>query len=96
METGPATALIVTEPDFLLEVLVITLDAPAHLGEVDQPPEFKLLIDAGEPIFRGLFLTRRPLGVSLPAVPAGPGWGKHGPALEQSASAIARSCLPAK
>ena len=45
VESWPSAALVVTEPDFLLEVLVIALDAPAHLGEIDQTLEFNLLID---------------------------------------------------
>jgi hypothetical protein len=39
METRPAAALIMPEADFLLEVLIIALDAPAHLGEIDKAAE---------------------------------------------------------
>src|SRR6266849_4517658 len=35
MEARPAAALIVAEADFLLEVVIIALDAPAQLGDVD-------------------------------------------------------------
>jgi len=27
------------EPDFLFELLIVALDAPAHFGNVDQPAE---------------------------------------------------------
>ncbi len=39
METGPSAPLVVPEPNFLLELLVIALDAPAHFGDVDQTSE---------------------------------------------------------
>src|SRR3954466_5992729 len=36
MKAAPAAPLIVTKPEFLLEVLVVPLDPPAQLGGVDQ------------------------------------------------------------
>ena len=36
MKAGPAAALIVAEPEFLLEFLIIALDEPSHLGEIDE------------------------------------------------------------
>ena len=36
MEAAPATALEVTEPDLLLELLIIAFDAPAQFGDVDE------------------------------------------------------------
>jgi hypothetical protein len=36
VKAAPSAAFIVPEPDLLLEVLVIALDAPAELGEIDQ------------------------------------------------------------
>jgi hypothetical protein len=36
MEASPASAFVVTEPDFLLEFLVVPFNAPAQLGEVDE------------------------------------------------------------
>ena len=32
MKAAPATAFIVSETEFLLEVLIVALDAPAQLG----------------------------------------------------------------
>ena len=60
MEAWPATALIMPEPDFLLEVLVIALDAPAHLGKIDEISKGSALIKRREPILCGLFLPPRP------------------------------------
>ena len=37
MEATPAAPFVVTEPDLLLEFLIVALDAPAQLGEIDQP-----------------------------------------------------------
>ena len=36
MEAAPAAALIMSKADFLLEFLIVALDAPAHLGEIDK------------------------------------------------------------
>jgi hypothetical protein len=35
METAPAAPLIVPQSEFLLELLVVALDAPPELGEFD-------------------------------------------------------------
>jgi hypothetical protein len=45
MEARPAAALIISEADFLLEVAVIMLDAPAHLGEINKPAERHVRVD---------------------------------------------------
>jgi hypothetical protein len=39
MEAAPTAALIVTKPDLLVELLIVALDAPAHLGKIDEPAE---------------------------------------------------------
>ena len=49
METRPAAALIMPEADFLLEVLIITLDSPAQLGEIDEVAERHVGVDRREP-----------------------------------------------
>ena len=51
MEAPPATAFIVAEADFLLEVVIIALDAPAQLGDVDKAAERHVLVDGCEPEF---------------------------------------------
>src|SRR5260221_5558904 len=60
MEARPATALIVAEADFLLEVVIIALDAPAQLGDVDKAAERHVLIDGCEPEFGGRGLALGP------------------------------------
>ena len=39
VEARPSAPLVVPEPDFLLELLVIALDPPAHFCEIDQSAE---------------------------------------------------------
>jgi hypothetical protein len=48
MEARPAAALIMPEADFLLEVVIIALDAPAQLGEVDEAAEQYVAVDGRE------------------------------------------------
>ena len=36
VEVRPATSLVMAKPDFLLEILVIALNPPAHFGQIDQ------------------------------------------------------------
>src|SRR5260370_2882434 len=51
MEAAPAAALIVPKPDLLLELLIVPLDAPAHLGEIDKSAEADVRRQCREPIF---------------------------------------------
>src|SRR5262245_50842859 len=60
METGPTAALIMPEADFLLEVLIITLDAPAHLVEIDEAAERHAWVDGREPVLGGCGLALGP------------------------------------
>ena len=39
MEAAPATPLIVAETDLLLELLIVTFDAPSHFGKIDELAE---------------------------------------------------------
>src|SRR5690348_14557957 len=61
METAPAAALVVPKPEFLLELLVIALDAPPKLGEFDHTREADILRQGREPVLGGLLLAFRPL-----------------------------------
>src|SRR5215470_11652693 len=61
MESPPATALIMAEADFLLEVTVIMLDTPAQLGEIDEPAQRHVRVDGCEPVFDRLVLALGPL-----------------------------------
>ena len=52
VEASPASAFEVVEADFLLEVLVVALDAPPELGQLDQAIEgdiFRLIFDSCGP-----------------------------------------------
>ena len=39
MEAAPSAALEMSEPDLLLELLVVALDTPAQFGKIDEPAE---------------------------------------------------------
>src|SRR5436190_13871456 len=51
VEASPSASLVVPEPDFLLELLIVALDPPAHLGDIDELLEADLCRQSGEPIF---------------------------------------------
>src|SRR3954464_13999371 len=61
VEPAPAAALVVPEPQFLLELLVVALDAPPELGKFNQARETNVLRQGREPVFGGLLLAFRPL-----------------------------------
>jgi len=61
VEAPPASPLVVTEPDLLLEVLVIPLDAPAQLGLLDEVGERRVIRQGREPVFGRFLLAVRPL-----------------------------------
>src|SRR5512147_2032770 len=61
MEAPPTAALVVSAPEFLLEFLVVALDAPTQLRKIDQALERDLLGQGGKPILGGLILPFRPL-----------------------------------
>src|SRR3989440_11837159 len=61
MEAAPSAPFIVTKPDLLLDFLVVTPNAPAQFGGVDQIPERDVLRQSREPIFGWLIFALRPL-----------------------------------
>ena len=61
MEAAPSAPFEMPEPDLLLEFLIVALDAPAQLGDVDQPAEGDALGKGREPVFGRLILALRPL-----------------------------------
>src|ERR1700760_4773668 len=61
VETAPSSPFEMPEPDLLLELLIVALDAPAQLGEIYQVAESDILRKRREPIFCRLGLTFRPL-----------------------------------
>src|ERR1700674_2708615 len=61
VEATPSPPLEMPQPDLLLEVLIVALDAPAQLGGVDQIDERDAFRQGRQPIFGGLILALRPL-----------------------------------
>src|SRR5262252_11255566 len=60
MEATPSAPFIMPEPDLLLEVLIVPLDAPAQLGKVDEPAEAEVCRQCREPIFGRLGVALGP------------------------------------
>ncbi len=60
VEAAPAAALVMAKAEFLLEFLVIALDPPAQLGEIDQAFERGVIREVGEPVLGRFPLVRRP------------------------------------
>jgi len=60
MEARPAATLMLAEADFLLEVVIIALDAPAQLGNVDKAAERHVRLDGCEPEFGERLFTLGP------------------------------------
>ena len=62
MEARPSAPLVVPEPNFLFEILLIALDAPAHFGEVDQTSRNEMFLSSVESQYLvGSALALRPL-----------------------------------
>src|SRR5271163_262 len=61
VKTAPTAAFVMSEPDLLLEVLVIALDAPAQLGEIYQATKGDVLGQGREPVAGRLGFALRPL-----------------------------------
>src|SRR5579864_4006345 len=60
MKAAPTAALEVPQPKFLLELLIVALDAPAQLSEIDHAIECGIGGQRREPIFGRLGLALRP------------------------------------
>src|SRR6266436_8136320 len=61
MKASPSAAFEMPEPDLLLELLIVALDPPAQLGEVDQTMQSNVLGEGREPVFGRLLLAFGPL-----------------------------------
>src|SRR5258708_11918997 len=62
VKAAPPAALIMSEPDFLLELLVVAFDAPAQLGVIDQTIKGDVLRQVLEPVAGRLVRALPPLG----------------------------------
>jgi len=60
MESAPSASLVVTEPKFLLEILVVAFDAPAQLGRRDQRFERGGGWQGSEEVFGRFWFAGRP------------------------------------
>ena len=70
MKAAPTAPLVMPEPDFLLEFLIVALDAPAQFGEIDQTAKANLPRQARKPVFRRLL---SPAGHSINSHSSGHG-----------------------
>ena len=61
MKAAPSAAFKMAQPNLLLELLIIALDAPAQFGDVDQVIEGYRVWERREPVFGRLGLALRPL-----------------------------------
>jgi len=61
MEASPTAAFEVPEAEFLLELLIVALDAPAQLGQIDHALEGDVFRQCREPVFGRLLLAPGPL-----------------------------------
>ena len=61
MKASPASAFVVAQPQFLLEVLIVSLDAPAQLGHFDQLSDGGVCWQCGEPVLGRLRIAFGPL-----------------------------------
>src|ERR1700676_3125916 len=51
VKAAPSASLVVTEPDLLLEFLIVSFDAPAQLGKIDELAEADLRRQRRQPVF---------------------------------------------
>src|ERR1700692_5096309 len=61
MEAAPSASFIMPKPNLLLEFLIVPLDTPAQLGEVDELAEADIRRQRREPIFGRLGFALGPL-----------------------------------
>jgi hypothetical protein len=61
METAPAASLVVSKAQFLFQLLIIALDPPAQLGQIDQTIKGRVRRDGGKPVFGGRETPRSPI-----------------------------------
>ena len=61
VEAAPSTAFEMSKSDFLLELLIVALDAPAQFGEVNQISKGNVLRKGRKPVFGRLVFSFWPL-----------------------------------
>ena len=60
MKPAPTAAFVLSQPELLLELLIVALDAPTPLGRGHQGLERGVGRQVGQPIFAGLRVAARP------------------------------------
>ncbi|KWO79701.1 hypothetical protein WM31_29825 [Burkholderia ubonensis] len=60
VESTPATSFDVSQAEFLLEILIVPHDTPAHLGDMNQTFECRVWGQSRKPILERLRITFRP------------------------------------
>src|SRR5260221_3096815 len=99
MESTPSTTFKMPEADFLLELLIVALNAPTQLGEVDQTVEGDVRGKRRQKVFGRLGLVLGPLDqepffrVRLVGPFVTPG-GTHPHPRKTRAHGFARACPP--
>ena len=61
VEAAPPAPFIIAKPEFLLQLLIIALDPPSQLCQIDQTIEGDILGQSGKPILGRLGFVFRPL-----------------------------------
>ena len=61
VEATPPAPLVITKAEFLLQLLIIALDPPSQLCEINQEIEGDILGQSGKPILGRLGFALRPL-----------------------------------
>ena len=53
VEAAPTASFVVSQAQFLFQLLVIAFDAPAQLGQIDQAIKGHIRREGGQPILGG-------------------------------------------
>jgi hypothetical protein len=61
VEAAPSAAFEMSEPDLLLEFLIVAFDAPAQFGNIDKRRKLDVFRHGREPLFGRLLLALGPL-----------------------------------
>ena len=60
VKATPTSTFVMAQAEFTFELFVITFDAPAQFGIIDECGEGRVLGQGGKPVFRGSRLSLRP------------------------------------
>ena len=61
VEAAPSAAFEMSEPDLLLEFLIVAFDAPAQIGNINKRCKLNAFWQGREPVFGRLLLALGPL-----------------------------------